>query len=398
MSTKPFIAFALVCASPLVVVLACSPGNSVEPDDTTSSGTKSNGSSNASATGSGGDSGSSSSGFAAGGGTGSGGFDECFGVSSTATAEKQPADIILAVDTSGSMSEESAEVQQNLNNFATIITNSGIDVHVVLIADASVCIPGPLGSGACGGADESLPAYRHVVQTVNSNDALQVILTTYPQWQPSLRPNATKTFLVVSDDDSDMSASAFTSQLLALDPPTFQGFLFHGIVANSDVLDCFGFTCPMNNPCCYAPGPFGCSSYGAAEGTVYKELAMQTMGISGDLCSQEFDPIFQDLAEGVISASQLACEYAIPEPPMGETFDPAQVNVLYTPGGQMMPQPIYNVPGGAQDCGPQGGWYYDDPVNPTMIMICPASCDALQNDPMGKVDVEFGCETVTVPQ
>jgi ribosomal protein L15 len=310
---------ALACAAPFVIALACAPGNSVEPDDTSGNGTQSNGSGSGSTSGSGagGVGGSTSTGFASGGGPGSGGFDECFGVSSTATAEKQPADIILAVDTSGSMSEESAEVQQNLNNFATIITSSGIDVHVVLIADASVCIPAPLGSGSCGGADEALPAYRHTVQTVNSNDALQVILATYPQWQPSLRPNATKTFVVVSDDNSDMSAADFTSQLLALDPPTFQGFLFHGIVANSDVFDCFGFSCPMNNPCCYAPGPIGCDSYGAAEGTVYKELAMQTMGISGDLCSQEFDPIFQDLAEGVIAASQLACEYAIPEPPMG---------------------------------------------------------------------------------
>lgn len=387
---------ALACAAPYFLAAACSAGTQDGDDDETSTNTGSGAGTPSGSTGSGAG-GSTTSGFNTGGGQGTGGFEGCFGVSSTATAEKQPADIVIAVDTSGSMSEESAEVQQNLNAFASIITQSGIDVHVVLIADATVCIPSPLGSGTCNGMDEALPAYRHVVQTVNSNDALQVILSTYAQWQPSLRPNATKTFLVVSDDNSSMSAADFTSQLLALDPPMFQGFLFHAIVANSDPLDCFGFGCPANNPCCYSVGPF-CESYGAEEGTVYKQLTMQTMGIAGDLCTQEFDPIFQDLAEGVVAASQLSCEYAIPEPPMGETFDPAQVNVLYTPGGQSMAQPIYNVPGGANDCGPQGGWYYDDPSSPTKIFICPASCTVLQGDAMGKVDVEFGCETQVVPQ
>jgi hypothetical protein len=399
MNKNSLAAILLACACPYFATISCSAGN--EDGETSSGGADSKSTTKSSGDTTTGTGPGSGGGFNTGGsGQGTGGFDECAGVTSTTTSEKQPADIIIAVDTSGSMSEESAEVQQNLNNFATIITNSGIDVHVVLIADANVCIPAPLGSGSCGGADELLPGYRHVVQTVNSNDALQVILNTYPQWQPSLRANATKTFLVVTDDNSDMSAADFTNQLLALDPPTFQGFLFHGIVANSDVLDCFGFTCPNNppNPCCYSPGPIGCDSYGAAEGTVYKQLTMQTMGITGDLCAQEFDPIFQAMAEGVITASQLSCEYPIPEPPMGETFNPAQTNVLYTPGGQMQAQPIYHVPGGVNDCGPMGGWYYDDPSNPTMIIVCPATCDILQGDTMGKVDVEFGCDTEEVPQ
>src|SRR5262245_15744943 len=155
----------------------------------------------------------------------------CAALSSSAQAKLQPADIIIAVDTSGSMDEESAQVQANLNAFATIITNSGIDVHVILIADSGVCIPAPLGSGACGGGGEKLPNYRHVVQGVASTDAFEVILATYPQWKSSLRPNATKTLAVVSDDNSDMSAAQFTASLLALDPPTFQGFKFDAIVS-----------------------------------------------------------------------------------------------------------------------------------------------------------------------
>jgi hypothetical protein len=236
-----------------------------------------------------------------------------------------------------------------------------------------------------------------VVQGVASTDALQIILSTYPQWKDSLRANATKTFLVVSDDESDMSAGEFTSQLLALDPPTFQGFKFDAIVAFSDPLDCFGFSCPSNNDCCYSPG-FGCASYAAAEGQVYQDLAQQTMGVSGDLCAQDFDPTFADMAEGVIIGSQLSCEYEIPPPPEGETLDPTKVNVIYTPGGTTDEVSILNVPGGAADCGPEGGWYYDDPVNPTTIFMCPATCDVLQGDSEGKVDVLFGCATEVVPE
>jgi hypothetical protein len=377
---------------------ACSAGN----ETTSSAGGQAAGASGPGGAGTGAGSTTTSGGGGAGGGfettTNVGGFEQCTGVSSTAEAQKQPADIIIAVDTSGSMSEEADQVQSNLNDFATIITSSGIDVHVVLISDATVCIPAPLGSSnPCVVPDDNLPAYRHVLQTVASTDALEQILATYPQWQPSLRPNATKTFLVVTDDESDMSDSTFSQQLLALDPPTFQGFTFHAIVGMGNPLQCFGFSCPMNNPCCYTEGPFGCLSYAEEVGQQYLDLVSQSGGVSGNLCLQEFAPIFSDMAEGVIVASELSCDYAIPAPPEGETLDPTKVNVLYTPGGGMQ-QPIYNVPGGAADCGPEGGWYYDDPESPTKILICPATCEVLQADTMGQVDVEFGCATQIVPR
>lgn len=330
---------------------------------------------------------------------GTGGIESCAGLSAEASAQLQPADIIIAVDTSGSMDEESAQVQQNLNNFASIITGSGIDVHVVLIADATVCIPAPLGSGQCNGADEKLPAYRHIVQTVNSTDALQVILSTYPQWKDSLRASASKTIAVVSDDNSSMSAGEFTAQLLALDPPTFQGFKFDAIVASSDTTACFGCIPGCNgcagNPCCYPVLGFACESYGAEEGTVYKDLVQQTMGVAGDLCLQDFGPVFQDMATGVVQSAQLSCEYDIPPPPMGEVLDPGKVNVNYTPAGQPV-MPILFVSNPA-DCGVKGGWYYDNPNAPTKVVMCPTTCDVLKADSTGKIEVLFGCETVIKP-
>lgn len=334
---------------------------------------------------------------------GSGGIEECLAISSEAKAELQPADIIIAVDTSGSMDQEIAQVQQNLNNFASIITASGIDAHVVMIADDTMCIPAPLGSGACGGGDSKLPTYSHVVQTVASSDSLQVILATYPQWKDSLRPGATRTIAVVSDDDSAISANEFKTQLLALDP-SFTGFKFDAIVSLIDP-DSITFTCfqcaisgmlscnSCAEKCC--DKMIGCTPLPADKGQVYLDLVQQTGGIAGDLCIQDFGPVFQDMATGIVQSSQLSCDYDIPPPPQGQMLDPSKVNVNYTPSGQPVTPILYVASPG--DCGNKGGWYYDNPGAPTKIIMCPTTCNVLKGDSTGKVDVLFGCETVIKP-
>ena len=42
-------------------------------------------------------------------------------------------------------------------------------------------------------------------------------------------------------------------------------------------------------------------------------------------------------------------------------------------------------------CGPNGGWYYDNPTTPTMINLCPASCQKAQSDPGSKIEIVLGC-------
>lgn len=336
---------------------------------------------------------------AANSGSSSSGVDpdaSCASVSSEAQAQLQPADIIIAVDTSGSMDEEAAQVQANLNKFAQIITGSGIDVHVVMIADASMCIPAPLGSGACNGADEKLPNYRHVVQGVGSSNGLQIILDTYPQWKDSLRPNATKTIAIVSDDDSSLGATAFMNGIVALDP-TFTGFKFDAIVSFESPDSCA--LCFLNcagcaNSCCNKAQL--CTPISADEGKVYKQLVQQTGGVIGNLCIQNFDPVFQDMAKAVVTDAKILCEYDIPKPPDGQTIDPSLINVVHTSGGGTKTT-IYNVPDGEMGCGNTGGWYFDNPASPTKIIVCKDTCSALQSDKTGKVEVLFGCATEVKP-
>jgi hypothetical protein len=102
------------------------------------------------------------------------------------------------------------------------------------------------------------------------------------------------------------------------------------------------------------------------------------------------------MSQAVISNKTVDCAWDIPPPPAGQTFNKDLVNVNYYQGGGGTPQPIYHV-NGASDCGPNGGWYYDDNNNPTKVLICPATCAAVQADPNAKVDILFGCQTINVP-
>ncbi len=368
----------------------------------------SGGSGEASTTSTQGQGGSAGMGFTGSAGSGATGFGGgCAEATSEAMQGMLPADIIIAVDNSGSMDEEAEEVQASMNDFASIIIGSGIDAHIVMISadwthDSGICVPAPLGSGSCPD-DDNLPIYRHVVQEVASTNSLQLILSTYDLWKDALRPGASKTVAVVSDDNSDLPAAAFTPQLIALDP-SFAGYKFDGIVAPYEIANpllCITCTLPCTqcDPCCGpSDDPFPpCVDLPADKGEVYLELIGQTGGVFGDLCLQDFVPVFEDMATAVIGTAQIACVYDIPDPGDGGVIDPDKVNVEFQPNPNAPAEPIYNVPGGAADCGPQGGWYYDDPDAPTQIIFCPATCDLVQASIDGRVTLIFGCETQVVP-
>lgn len=91
-----------------------------------------------------------------------------------------------------------------------------------------------------------------------------------------------------------------------------------------------------------------------------------------------------DALNGVYIPSSLACRFALPALPRDRALDPMKVNV------ESNGTPLYAVSGAAA-CDPmQGGWYFDDPVDPTKIELCPESCGALQAS-RGSLTIYFGC-------
>ena len=95
-------------------------------------------------TGSGSDSGDAMSGGMGAGGagpgsgpdsSGAGAGQACAAVAETANNDIGPADVIMAIDQSGSMTDETLFVQENINTLAAKIEQSGVDIYLALIAE-----------------------------------------------------------------------------------------------------------------------------------------------------------------------------------------------------------------------------------------------------------------------
>ncbi len=104
------------------------------------------------------------------------------------------------------------------------------------------------------------------------------------------------------------------------------------------------------------------------------------------------DNLVQALAD--VRKRAFACEYQLPVDVDGQPLDPSLVNVLHTQGGKTDPLTVEQVPN-VNACHSQvGGWYYDDPVHPTRILLCSSTCEDVQSDDGAKIDILLGCKTV----
>jgi len=211
---------------------------------------------------------------------------------SNANAATIPVDIIFAIDTSSSMSSEISELQNGFNGFAENLSTQNIDARFIIIANNSICIPAPTGSGTCP-LDESLPTYQHVNATVDSQNTLNMITNTYSQWSGSLRTNAEKEIVVFTDNNSSLQASVFDSNLLALDS-SFQDYDFYGFIAAS--------TAPLFPPS-------RCTSI--TIGAEYQTLASLTGGTIFDVCAGNVSNDLQFELSLAISANTVPVPAAV---------------------------------------------------------------------------------------
>jgi len=80
-----------------------------------------------------------------------------------------------------------------------------------------------------------------------------------------------------------------------------------------------------------------------------------------------------------------SCEFTLEKPQGAGAIDPTKVNVLYT-NGQGKEAPIPQ--------NPQNGWSYDDPQNPTKVILNGQACADMKADPDSKIRVVIGCKTI----
>lgn len=349
----------------------------------------------------------------------------CVAVVEEAQATALPVDIIWIVDNSSSMQPAIAQIKQGLNAFASLIGSKSLDYQVIMLSLRSpqspvsiggsnrypVCIPPPLaGDASCG---DGARFFQSSID-IRSTQPLEQFLGTLGQtagytatdakggepWAMHLRPDASKTIVVVTDDNSRLSATDFETfaggknpfNSLTLPPgildPSWKGlfkdYLFSGI---------YGFGNPADPSVkCTFPD----MTQPASSGPTYTTLVQKTGGVRAKVCdgAAAWQPFFDAVAQAVISSAKLSCELTIPPPKTG-TLDPAKVNVAIQSGGNQ----VY-LPGvaDAAACGTNAGWYYDNPAKPTTVTLCPASCDTAQASvgpgKPGHIEVLFGCTTI----
>lgn len=98
-------------------------------------------------------------------------------------------------------------------------------------------------------------------------------------------------------------------------------------------------------------------------------------------------------ALNAIRSETLSCNIKMPEPTDPSVpLDPTLMNVTFTNGMGT----TFTVPQSPDEpgCTGKAAWYYDDPANPTQIILCPDTCEIVRSDPAGKLEILLGCPTV----
>ncbi len=95
-----------------------------------------------------------------------------------------------------------------------------------------------------------------------------------------------------------------------------------------------------------------------------------------------------------IQGAALACSYAIPVAPAGQTLDLNKVNVQITLSGGT-PQLLNYVATDADCSATSGGWHFDNPSAPTKILLCATSCAVPLSASTAKVEILLGCARAT---
>ena len=310
--------------------------------------------------------------------------DACGVESVTTEAVYAPVDIFWVVDTSASMDDEILLIEERLGLFAAFIAETGLDYRIVVIGaqheerpqSYDICVPPPLSSeDICPDVDSE--RYRHVRRHVHSTEPLVVMLQAFEDYADFIRPNAVPHIINVTDDNSEISAEAFLRDLAGTGHvPFMDGPIIHAIA--SDVGEtCFLGLC-WDSAC---DGPYG---QAAQIGREYLDITSMTSGVFRDICTADWDPVFDAIAETVIASTQVPCAFQFPDTPDGYGVSLEFIEVQFQ--GLSGIEQVNRVDD-AGACGSDGGWYVDNPTAPSTLYLCPESCGSV----VGTLEIVFGC-------
>lgn len=336
---------------------------------------------------------------------------------------RQPVDIILLLDNSGSMEDELEAVEANINvSFASVLNDSNVDYHLILIsrhrqeardeseeASTSICVTTPLsGLVSCDEAEKPVfsNSFFQYSTKLESTDSFDVAIDTYeapfdsereekfeqaPQgWSAWLRPQAKKVFLEMTDDNEDMPIDDFVSSLVTMAPqhfgadPANPAFVFHSIIGLAEKpvpTEAYAPDEPVQPELCD-----GNDNEVTNAGESYQELSIRTGGLRFPLCQfGAYDVVFQRIADDVVQRAA-ACDFPFPPPPAGLELDLDRVAIRYTPGDG--DESDFKQAPEFADCQADAFYIANDRLN-----LCPETCTAVRNDPLASVKALFTCRS-----
>lgn len=96
-----------------------------------------------------------------------------------------------------------------------------------------------------------------------------------------------------------------------------------------------------------------------------------------------------------IRSNAVSCSFQIPVPAGQASADYSKINLNYVAGSGTA-QPMFRASSAAACTASALGWYYDNPATPNAINLCPSACGLLQQDATAKIQVTFGCASLTL--
>lgn len=282
-------------------------------------------------------------------------------------------DIVIWIDTSGSMSQEAAWVNQNVIKFMDYLAKKGIDYRVVMFGNG-------LGLCASGCPTADVQHFLWVKVGVASTNGPNLISSAvnFDKYKAFLRPDATHNIVAISDDNCSMLPATFISNyknLLKI-AGLQENFIYHSIVSFINAAN---------------PAQTGNCPGGASYGSFHIGVSKSTNGAMFQLCQKDWTVLFDDLSKAVAATAKPVCTYKLPLAP-GKLVTWKNVKVSHIENQVVAPLSLITNEAGCANN--PNGWFYDDPLKPTTATLCEATCKKLVG---GAVTFNFGCPQTQLP-
>ncbi len=276
-------------------------------------------------------------------------------------------DIVIWIDTSGSMSQEAAWVNQNVVKFMNYLATKNLDYRVVMFGN---------GLGLCNnGCPLNDPQhFLWVKVNVASTNGPNLISNPihFDKYKGFLRPDAVHNIVAISDDNCFLQSVNFinTYKGLLTNAGMNPAFVYHSIVSFANAAN---------------PNQAGNCAGGASYGSFHIAVSQATNGSMFQLCQKDWTVLFDQLAKSVAATAKPVCTYALPAK-AGKKYNPGNVKVSHIENSVVVNLTKINAE--AECAAHPDGWFYDDPNNPQTATLCNETCKKLVG---GALMFNFGC-------